>query len=125
MKLKKIFILLTICAFSLFAQETKIHHKLHVKIDPAKSFIEVTDDILIKKEFLNNDIVFSLNHNLNLKFEGKGINISLLAKSVKAEDLGMDRDDIDKESELKINKYIISEFDMNSDLNFTVKYSGK
>ncbi|MBI1933083.1 MAG: M20/M25/M40 family metallo-hydrolase [Ignavibacteriales bacterium] len=125
MKLKKIFILLTICAFSLFAQETKIHHKLHVKIDPAKSFIDVTDDILIKKEFLNNDIVFSLNHNLNLKFEGKGINISLLAKSVPAEDLGMDRDDIDKESELKINKYIISEFDMNSDLNFTVKYSGK
>ncbi|MBK8944712.1 MAG: M20/M25/M40 family metallo-hydrolase [Ignavibacteriae bacterium] len=125
MKLEKLLLFIIFFTISLFAQETKIHHKLYVKINPTNSHIEVIDEILIKKDLLNREIIFSLNNNLNLKYEGNEINISLLEKSVSTEDIGMDRDDIEEKFDLKINKYIISDFDKSKDLNFAIKYSGK
>ncbi|MBK7104732.1 MAG: M20/M25/M40 family metallo-hydrolase [Ignavibacteriae bacterium] len=125
MNIKKIFIVLLFLSFSLFSQEAKVHHKLNVKIIPTSSQIKVLDEITINKTLLQNDIEFSLNENLDLKLISNNAKISLIEKSASLQDIGMDRDDAEFESTLKVNKYIISDFEKNTDLIFTVEYSGK
>ncbi len=125
MIIKKIFIALLVFAFSLFAQEAKIHHKLNVKINPTESKINVVDQITFNKTFLIKDIEFSLNENMGLKLISKDAKISLIEKAVMLEDIGMDRDNAEEKSSLKVNKYVISDFIPNADLKIIIEYSGK
>ncbi len=125
MNTRKLFFAFMFLAFAVFAQEGKIYHNLTVKLNPATSFIEAVDEITIKKELLTDKFEFSLNASLTPTLITDGLSFELIAESVLAEDLGMDRDDSENTSTLLINKYVITNYSIDIDLTFTLKYSGK
>ncbi|MCB9211516.1 MAG: hypothetical protein H6609_19300, partial [Ignavibacteriales bacterium] len=119
------FLFLTFFTITLFAQQTNIHHKLSVKISPETSYIEVVDEITISKKLLTDDLIFSLHENLDLQLLTGDLKINLIETSVPINDIGMDRDNAESDNSAKVNKYSISDYKDNSDLIFTVKYSGR
>lgn len=123
---KKIVFLSTIFLISaaVFAGST-VHHKLSVKVDPAKHFVDAFDQITIPADQVKQNITFILNGDLTVTSETPGVTIKLEKSGVKAEDLGMDREDLDLASEFKQNKYSITfANEIKGDVTFTVKFSG-
>ncbi|MBK7096616.1 MAG: M20/M25/M40 family metallo-hydrolase [Saprospiraceae bacterium] len=107
---------------TLYSQDKLIHHSVSATLDPSSSFIDVEDNIRLNKEG-DETIVFELNSSLNIYSTSKNIKIILLKSQAKSPDVGMDRDDIDKPSNVKLNKWQIR---LNSgERNFSIKYHGK
>ncbi|MEE9430187.1 MAG: M1 family aminopeptidase, partial [Melioribacteraceae bacterium] len=125
MKITIIFITLFILSFSLFAQETNIHHNLKVNINPSTSSIEVVDELLLKSVLLKEDLLFTLHDNFNVELLTNGLKLKITKKSFSAKDIGMDRDDAESKSTLKLNEYSITGFDKGKDITLALKYSGK
>ncbi|MHB9040153.1 MAG: M20/M25/M40 family metallo-hydrolase, partial [Melioribacteraceae bacterium] len=124
---KKMFFFFTLILFStsLFAGST-VHHKLSVKIDPAKHFLSAVDQITIPADQVKSSMTFILNADLKVTSETPGVTLKLEKAGVKADDLGMDREDLNLASEFKQNKYVLSfSNEIKGDLTFTLKYSGE
>ncbi|MDP3683966.1 MAG: hypothetical protein Q8S01_08530, partial [Ignavibacteria bacterium] len=123
---KRILFLFTITLLStvLFAGST-VHHKLSVKVDPAKHFVDAVDQITIPADQVKQNMTFILNGDLTVTSETPGVTIKLEKSGVKSDDLGMDREDLDLASEFKQNKYSISfTNETKGDVTFTLKFSG-
>ncbi|MFA6980016.1 MAG: M20/M25/M40 family metallo-hydrolase [Ignavibacteriaceae bacterium] len=123
---KRILFLFTITLLStvLFAGST-VHHKLSVKVDPAKHFVDAVDQITIPADQVKPNMTFILNGDLTVTSETPGVTIKLEKSGVKSDDLGMDREDLDLASEFKQNKYSISfANEIKGDVTFTLKFSG-
>ncbi|MHB8906762.1 MAG: hypothetical protein ACYC6D_11630, partial [Melioribacteraceae bacterium] len=92
---KKMFFFFTLILFStsLFAGST-VHHKLSVKIDPAKHFLSAVDQITIPADQVKSSMTFILNADLKVTSETPGVTLKLEKAGVKADDLGMDREDL-------------------------------
>ena len=122
--IKKIIGNLILLSMILVAQNANIHHSLNVKIVPEKSSIEVIDEMIIKPEILNEKFVFTLNSSLSVNIITPNLKLELTKKEFLADDIGMDRDDAEKQSSLLLNEYTISGFDQKKDLNIKMNYSG-
>jgi len=85
-----------------------IHHKISVTVTPNKHFIEAVDQITIPANQVKSIVSFLLNNNLKVTSETPGVTIKLDKGGVKAEDLGMDREDFDPSSDFKQNKYVVT-----------------
>ena len=123
---KKIVLLFAVILFTnvVFAGST-VHHKLSVNIDPAKHFIEAVDQITIPADQVKNITTFILNGDLTVTSLTPGVTIKLEESGVKAEDLGMDREDLNLASEFNQNKYTITfAEEAKGDVTFSLKFSG-
>ncbi len=109
--------------FSVYAQNTLIHHDISTTIKPSDSFIDVTDIIMIPEVQLKDGLKFKLHHALEV---APNIMITKLAGTVDAEDIGMDKDDVGSENALKLNVYQVNIPSGHSgELKLTLNYKGK
>ena len=123
---KKIFILFSFCiTFSISFAASTLHHKISVTVDPAKHTLEAIDQITIPADQSKTTMFFLLNSNLNITSQSQDVTITLDKSGVKAEDLGMDREDFNHSSEITQNKYILTfKNEIKGDVTFSVTYSG-
>ncbi len=111
-------VLISLSNFLSYSQNKEsVNHKLSVDIDPETSEISVIDSISIHGEFKKE---FLLNANLTPVSLTKNISLVKITEDVGASDVGMDRDDADGESILKLNKWRI----VGSADNFVISYNG-
>lgn len=123
---KKIVFLFTLILFTTAIRAgSTIHHKLSVKVDPAKHSFEAVDQITIPAAQAKPSMYFLLNGDLNISSETPGVVVKLSQEGIKAEDFGMDREDFHLASEFKQNKYSITfSNEIKGDQTFTLKFSG-
>jgi hypothetical protein len=124
--IKKIVFLLAVISFStaVFAGSI-IHHKLSVTIDPASHLLDVVDEITIPADQTKSKMYFLLNGDLEISSETPGVTIELEQGGVRAEDLGMDREDFEPSAEFRQNKYALNfANEIKDELTFTLKYGG-
>ncbi|NQV36395.1 MAG: hypothetical protein HQ509_00120, partial [Candidatus Marinimicrobia bacterium] len=116
-------IMLTLMTVSIFGQKAGIHHELNASIVPQESSISVIDEITISESALNFDLTFKLHDALKVSTSKT---VMLVKENVNAKDIGMDIDDADSESKLKLNQYtVIIPEGHKGDFNFTLEYNGK
>ena len=108
-------ILLNTVSFS--QNNESVNHNLFVKINPETSEIVVIDSISISSDFKKE---FLLNADLTPVSLSKKISLERISENTEASDVGMDRDDADGESILKLNKWKIK----GSSDNFVISYKG-
>ncbi len=103
--MKKILILSLLLFVSLagFSQNKAAHHILNVQIEPQKSHITVSDSIFTSGE---EELMISLNASLTVTSFSKNVKAEQITGTIKAKDVGMDRDDSGNSSaEVKLNKW--------------------
>ncbi len=121
---RKIILLFIIISSFTFAG-SRIHHKILVTIDPAKHFLEAVDQITIPAARIKPNLSFLINSKLTVLSETPGVVIKLDTSEIKAEDLGMDREDFDLMKEFSQSKYLLTFKDEIKDsVSFTLKFSG-
>lgn len=123
---KKLFFFFTLILFTAtaFAGNT-INHKLNVTVNPAKHFLSAVDRITIPADQAKRSMTFILNADLKVTTETPGVTLKLEKAGVQADDLGMDREDLNLASEFKQNKYVLNfSNEIKGDLTFTLNYSG-
>src|SRR3989339_297334 len=123
---KKIAFLFTLILFTTAIQAgSTIHHKLSVKVDPAKHSFEAVDQITNPAAQTKSNMDFLLNGDFNISSETPGVTVKLSQEGIKAEYFGMDREDFHLASEFKQNKYSITfSNEIKGDQTFTLKFSG-
>lgn len=122
---KSIFLFTVLLSFFVAFANPTIHHKISVSMDPAKHWIDATDQITIPAAQVKPVIYFLLNNNLTVTSETSGTLLKLDQSDVKAEDFGMDREDFNLSPEFKQNKYALSfENKIEGDVSFTLKIRG-
>ena len=97
--------------------EESVNHKLMVDINPETSELSVIDSINIQGEFKKE---FLLNADLTPISLTKDVSLVKITEDTGASDVGMDRDDADAKSKLKLNKWRI----VGSANNFVISYNG-
>lgn len=124
---KKIFQFFLLLLFSgAISAEPLINHKITVRVLPNEQFIEAVDIISIPSTYAKPVLQFLLNANLDVKSETPGVQIKLEEKNVKAEDVGMDREDYSLISEISQNRYSLAFSNYTeADITVTLKFSGK
>ncbi len=118
-KILAISLLLLASYFGFSQSNDAIHHVLEVQIVPETSQISVIDSL---SNIDTDELIFSLNAALSPSFS-KNVKAELLATDAKAKDVGMDREDNEGSSSLKLNKWKIK-LKKGSD-HFVLQYSGK
>ncbi len=118
-KILTISLLLLASYFGYAQSNNAIHHVLEVQIVPETSQISVIDSL---SNIDTDELIFSLNAALTPSFS-KNVKAELLATDAKAKDVGMDREDNEGSSSLKLNKWKIK-LKKGSD-HFVLQYSGK
>src|SRR4030067_3140966 len=122
---KSIFLFTIFLSASVIFANPTIHHKISVSMDPAKHWIDATDQIVIPAIQVKPVIYFLLNNNLTVTSETPGVLLKLDQSGVKAEDFGMDREDFNLSPEFKQNKYALTfENKSEGDISFTLKIGG-
>jgi len=102
-----------------------LRHKLSVTVDPGKHTLVATDQITIPADQYKSGMSFLLNSNFTVTSGSPEVTITLDKSGVKAEDLGMDREEFNETSQITQNKYILSiANEIKGDVTFTVIYSG-
>ncbi len=106
--------------YSLTFSQTQnaVNHNLFVQINPETSEITVTDSISIEGEFKKE---FLLHAGLSPISLIKEVSLEIIADETNASDVGMDRDDADGGTDLKLIKWGI----IGSANSFVISYSGK
>jgi hypothetical protein len=118
MKNSILFIILFITTAISFSQNNEsVNHRLTVQIVPQTSEITVIDSINIEGDFIKE---FFLNADLTPVSLSKNISLVKLSDNANALDVGMDRDDADGDSKLKLNRWKI----VGSANNFVISYNG-
>jgi aminopeptidase N len=122
---KSILLFALILSASLLFADATIHHKISVKVDPDKHFLDASDQITIPAAQAKLVMHFILNANLTVTSETPGVAVALDQTGVKAEDFGMDREDFTASKDFKQNKYSLTFKDVGTkDVTFTLKFSG-
>jgi hypothetical protein len=106
---------------SVYSQSPEVFHNLKVEINPDNSFLSVEDNIKLNN-YTGNEITFRINAALTPFSHSKNIDLKLIKENVFSRDIGMDRDDSDKKSGLKLNLWKIT-LKNNKD-DFVIKYKG-
>ncbi len=107
-------------------QSDLINHKLDAKVIPASSYIEVTDEITVPEKLLNGELRFLLHEGMKLSVSGNKLKIRKRLTGVKADDVGMDREVFEDDSQLLVDEYIVMVPDnFKGNLKFKIRYSGK
>ncbi|RLD39768.1 MAG: peptidase M28 [Bacteroidetes bacterium] len=119
-KILAISLLLLASYFGYAQNNNAIHHVLDVQITPETSQISVIDSIF---NIDVDEMVFSLNAALTPTSFSKNVKVEQLAGEAEAKDVGMDREDNEGSSSLKLNKWKIK-LKKGSD-HFVLQYSGK
>ena len=102
--------------------QAQVHHELSVKIDPSTSKISVVDKITLQK---GQEISFLLNSDLKPKPISKGLSINVLAINQEANDIGMDHDDSEEPSSLRLTNWRIAWQDRYPEAKtFIIEYEG-
>lgn len=124
---KKIFQFILLLLFSnIILAETVINHKITVRVLPGEHFIEAFDIITVPSAYAKPVLKFLLNANLDVKCETPGVVLKLEESNVKAEDVGMDREDYSLISEISQHKYSLTFSNyIESDVTVKLKFSGK
>jgi len=116
------FILVTI---QLTAQTKVIHHNITAEVNPAKSFLDVTDEITIPAAFLKKDLTFLINRKFTAESLSDNIKLKMIQKSVSAKDVGMDRESDEIFDKLMLSKYSVTFSNTGGkDLIFSIRYKG-
>jgi hypothetical protein len=116
---------IVLIAANLFAQNSLIHHEINANVNPSASTVDVTDEITIPEVMLSEEIKFSLNSVLIMSDEVEGISVRKIKDGVKAEDIGMDREETESSNELLLNEYKIDIPENHSgDFILQINYSG-
>ena len=101
-KILAISLLLLASYFGYAQNNNAIHHVLDVQITPETSQISVIDSIF---NIDVDEMVFSLNAALTPTSFSKNVKVEQLAGEAEAKDVGMDREDNEGSSSLKLNKW--------------------
>jgi len=95
-----------------------VNHNLFVQINPETSEIRVTDSIDMEGDFKKE---FLLHAGFTPVSLSKEIALEKITENTEASDVGMDRDDVDGSSDLKLTKWKIK----GSATRFVISYQGK
>ena len=123
---RKIIIVIALFLFTtgIYASST-LHHKISVTVNPSKHYLEATDRITIPSSNAKQTIYFLLNNNFTVTSETPGVVLELDQSGVKAEDFGMDREELNVSPNFKQNKYKFTFPNAPSgEISFVLKYSG-
>ncbi len=102
--------------------QAQVQHKLDVDIDPAASAIWVVDEITLPE---GKEITFLLNSAFAPQARTKGLSISKIASNQSAKDIGMDHDNADQSSSLRLTKWQVAWQDRYpAAKTFTIEYAG-
>ncbi len=116
-------VLFLLFAVVVSAQNNLINHKITAELKPDESYISVIDIITIPENQIADGLKFKLHNGLVVE---QNKFIKKLNKSVNAEDVGMDKDDIDSSNGLMLNVYKIKlPNNIKGAFEITIKYSGK
>jgi aminopeptidase N len=119
MKKSVLFLIATLYSVMSIAQNgNAVDHTLSVKINPSTSELVVTDSITIYGNYENE---FLLNALFIPESLTKGVSLKKISDNSDASDVGMDRDDADGKSGLKLSKWKFS----GSSNSFVLTYNGK
>lgn len=102
---KKAFLLAVVLCANLALADSNVHHKLTVSVDPAKHTIEALDQVTLPASMVKQKMFFLLNNNLRVQSRTQGVTITLDKTDAKAEDFGMDREDLKVTRDFKVTKY--------------------
>ncbi|MBU0473863.1 MAG: M20/M25/M40 family metallo-hydrolase [Bacteroidetes bacterium] len=120
--IKKILLFLSI-ALVINAQTNLLHHEISAVVEPSNSFISVVDEITIPQALIKNEMKFKLFSGLIVEENSL---IKKLNETENAEDIGMDKDDVNSASKLILNVYQINiPSDCKGDFKLEIKYNGK
>ena len=118
---KKIILFFLLLLFSnTIPAEPIINHKITARVLPSEHFIEAYDIITVPSAYAKPVLHFLLNANLEVKCETPDVVLKLEERNVKAEDVGMDREDYSLISEISQHKYSLT-FSNYSESDVTVK----
>ncbi len=122
--MKKIILFITSFIFSLnVVANTPIHHEIKTTIEPNQSLLTVEDEMTFLVGKTTKTLEFKLHHNLVIE---KNKLIKKIQSNVPSQDIGMDKDDTNKDTALKLNVYQIKlPQGTVEEFKITVKYSGK
>lgn len=110
---------------SVAADTNTLHHDLDVKIDPYTSMLEVVDRLTIPQSLAEGELHLGLYDELKVRSLTDGIDLELSAESIKAGDVGMDRESEFFDAPIRINEYRVVGGDRSRDLELTIMISGK
>ncbi len=111
-------ILISLSFLSFSQAHEAVNHNLFVQINPETSEITVTDSISIEGDFKKE---FLLHANFTPVSLSKKISLEKITDNADASDVGMDRDDADGGSDLKLTKWEI----IGSANSFVISYHGQ
>jgi hypothetical protein len=119
---KLIFVSSFIFALNVCAN-TPVHHEITATIQPNQSLLSVEDEMTILVGKSTKTLQFKLHHNLIIK---KNKLIKKIKSNVDSQDIGMDKDDVNEDSALKLNVYQIQlPRNTGEEFKISVSYSGK
>lgn len=101
-----------------FAQDKIIHHQIQATISPSSYQIEVIDTLKLMAETPRE---FLLNTALTPTCITSGCSLKLMKQLAQVEDVGMDRDNNENNSDLKLNRWLIE----GKGNTFIISYKGK
>jgi aminopeptidase N len=123
MKKAAAFLLLLVCVNLVFAG-SYVHHRLTVTLDPAKHSLGAVDRITIPASMVKQKMFFLLNNNLSVQSRTAGIAVTLDQTDAKAEDFGMDREDLKVTSDFKVSKYSVTLPAQTGDATIELAFAG-
>ena len=106
------------------SQSPVIHHDLAVTLDPASHRLKVRDRIRIPGAFVTVPFTISLNADLNVQAEPGGLKLVQIGSRVPGSDSGMDRDDHDPASRVRVNVYRVEGAVPGQELTGELTYEG-
>jgi len=110
---------------SLAFADSSIHHTISAKVNPDLHSLEVTDRMTIPADQASPVMHFILNANLAVVSETPGVEVALVQTGVRAEDLGMDREDFTSTDNFKKNKYSLTFKEKSAiDVEVILKFNG-
>lgn len=122
---KIIYLLTVLLSASVLFANSIIHHKISVKIDPSRHYLEAVDQITIPSFQVRPVLYFLINSNLTVVSKTPNTALKLEKSDVKAEDVGIDREDFEASMKITQNKYALTfGNEIKGDITFTLKFSG-
>ncbi|MFZ4619195.1 MAG: M20/M25/M40 family metallo-hydrolase [Bacteroidota bacterium] len=116
---------LILLSLSVLFADGKVHHKISVTLDPAKHTLSAVDQITLPAAVRKGEITFILNSALKVSSGSPNYVVALKKKNVKADDVGIDREEYDSTVGLQQNSYSITlKNKKNTDSTVILKFSG-
>ena len=108
-----------------WAEGTTIHHDMDITLNPHTSRMTATDEITIPHALREQETLINLNTSLAVRSLEPGITLTLLEEDAIAADVGIDRDNDDPRTSVKVNVYRVNGLSETGDAVFTLALSGK